>query len=1661
MPGNTDSNKADASTTNDFIITGSGSHVSCQNFYNDLYNGGMTTNLRLADGAVLEMRNFTNSVNGVFNVVFDGGIWRHRSHNSLLPHFPSLMTSMKIGPGGLITYFNGGDEAYPVVWDKGLEPLDDSGTDGGISLSQGGTTTPLVIRAVNTYCGPTYIAKTRVYLGGAGRLPTGTALTITTGTGGLIVTNGVQTVGSLTFGTEGTVYSPKLGFDKDSRLDVTGDVTVGPLLEPQFHLLETRGVTNHVINGLSTPGTYTFVTASAASLDALNAMAKKFTFPYKPDGVEYECYATVEDGRAKLKVVVAAAYGTATDDGTTLVLQSTTANPLTATAEQLDGKTAILSNPQPGGTGSGTVELGALSGFAAGGQLIAGSGTTRVSDLSFVQSVDDLVLTTGSLVYDGPSVTIPGFTLDGISSRSPVLNIERADATLTVSAVNDKLGAFTKMGEGTLHFGGTGTYDWRSDNAAFNSAEEAGVAPNGDGPVRGFRCFNVNGGEVTIGTLGDPTDAPTLVVPHELSVGSRSHQAGQGVQTAGAMTLNNGVLDLRSTFMISYYSGNPADQPDTMLYPTFTLNGGEAYAETLRLGHGPSRQTCNPTYIQHGGTNTVQGAVYVGYQAVHTQGVYRATFLVDGGLFTCGDYIYTGTADGAMGADVIITNGGTVVASGNVTLNHKNTAETNRLVLASGGTLRCYQLITGSSGFAYPAVAYFDGGIFQPYVASGTTTYLRYLPHAYLGANGLTIDLSHEHEYDGTVNRWMTIQQAFEPDPNLPAGVPDGGLTFTGKGTIATWTNFEKGTFTGGIHVRDGARYMIAGENYATPFAADFAPGTIVSTYIATNTIGSLTLGEPGATEPVTLEVRVDQAGSVGVVVSNALSVLSPVAVTTRSGTYDLDCVPRVGTYTALVYSASNADVNLSLFQASPGTRFTMTTSQETIQGGALDGMKAVVVTFASAANASDGPVWTSVLNGGAWADSANWNDAPAPSGKTARALFNQAEKANVPVTLAGDVTVGTLDFAAKKASYGYKLSGGSIALGAPGSYPKIVNTSGTNTVESPVVLAGNTSVETTSGNELRLTGGVSGSGDLSVNKNLATGAGRVNLSLDPDYGGKVTTGSGRIVVDDLSFVKSADQLTLGLGTLLYTGGDMSIPGFQLAAGSGRAAVFEHDADVTLDSLTASGTSAFLKLGTGTLRFHGTGTFAPNTSKNYVAKAVVAANGDSPDGTTRGFTVGTGTFVQGEVDDDANAPTVDVSNRELTISSLTTKGDATYILNNGTLTGAATLYLGYYPATLDNRPVLRFVQNGGNLTMAKILACGYCNNKYAQNVDTEFVMNGGTAWFGTELNLGRDKAKYPDEQYCRFTVNGGTIAFAGDAYFAYSTFERTNKGYVELNGGLFAVTGNVDFVRFAGDYAEARVNSGATWEFGALTQSVDNATGILYGNGGVLQPLGLTEAGQSVSALTHIYASTNGLVVDTSKFASNADFTIAQAVETDPALGATADGGLVKRGKGVLALGAANTFTGPVCVEGGILKASVANAFANTTVELAGGSLAVGSGSATVGGLAGGGLVQGGDLIVTGALAPAANLDGYFYLTGALAVEQGAELDVSAFDDGSLAPGDKLFIAAAEGTITVPPTLRLRPASKLAMSGLTAKTSVVDGCLYATISSSGTTLVFR
>ena len=1663
-------------TTNEVVITGTGSTLSCRNFNNDTQkNQGTVTNVRLLDGGVLEMWAFTNSVKGKLNLIVDGGVWRHRNKNGDGPHFSSTMTSIKVGPRGFYTFFNNGSEAYPVVWEKGIEPLDDSGTDGGLHITKGSSAMPpLLMNAANTYCGPTEITFTRVYLGKNGRLPSGTALSIYGNNGGLIITNGVQTVGSFMFGIPSSTSAPILGFDRESRLDVTGDVTVGALNMPPLYLFETRGLTD----GLSTPGVYTFITASAASFDALHGMTRRFDYINRPDNVEYTAYAVLEDGRAKLKVAVDRVVGTASVEGTTLVLPSTTNSPLSATSEQLAAADTILSNPQHVTTGAGTVDLGALDGFAAGGRLVVGSGLTRVSDLSFVKEPDDLVLTIGTLSYTGASTAIPGFSIQGTSYRSAVLDVADANAVLTVTnivlnedastAMTVNRGALTKLGPGELHIGGTGEISLVGTTMVDYNAT-AGVVANGDGPRYGFRTFNVNGGSVTIGTQDDPLDAPTVVINREVSVGSRSHQAGQGIQTAGTMTMNNGTLAVSNTFFVGYYSGNPLDVPDAHLYPAFTLNGGEVYAGELRLGHGSNNQTDSPSYIQHGGTNTIgglpgmggRGAIYVGYQAAPSQGVYRATFLVDGGLVTCTNHVYVGTAANTMGADLIITNGATLVSLGDVTLNHKNTRETNTLVLASGGTLRCRTLYTGSSAFAYPAVARFDGGIFQPYSPAGTTVFLRYFQHAYLGKDGLTVDLSHQHELDGTVNRDISLHQAFEPDPDLPEGVTDGGITLTGKGTASTYNMFCDGTFKGGIHVRNGARYLIAGPTAAAPFAADFAPGTIVSTYVATNTIGSLTLGEAGATEPITLEVRVDPKGAVGVVVSNALSVLSPVAVTTMQGAYNFNCSPRVGTYTALVYSASNADVDLSLFKVEPQTRFTMTARQELIEGGDLDGMKAVVVTFAESSEiAGGGPVWTSVATGGAWTESANWDGFAAPGGETARAVFKPATAVNVPVTVPGaGVTVGTLDFSASSANKGYALSGGTVTLGGKGYAAKVINNSGTNTLASPVVLAGDTSLLTTNGNELCFTGGISGPSDLGVNTLVYTNAGQVNLKVSPSYTGKLTTGSGRVVVDDLSFVKSADQLTIGLGTFLYTGPDAEIPGFRFTAIAGRPAVFQSDSDVTVtESITRASTAAFLKLGTGTLHLNGTGTLSVNTKHDNSNKDglginnYVATCGDGPTRSVRGFAVSAGTFVMGEVGDDANAPTLTISsNTEIGIGNYTStkNGSATFIMNNGTINLTAQLYLDYYCLAGNT---LTFRQNGGRIISTGGLNCAY-NGTGKEDVDTLVEINGGEDYFNTYLRLGSSEATNPGTRKCRIVMNGGSLVFGGDAAFAYHASARTNEGVIDLNGGLFAVTGSVDFASYDGDKVTLRLNPGATFRADAITQTATTADTAFYGNGGTFQPICKTAAGQTLNAAFSLYSSTNGLAVDTSETLNGAAYTIAQPVLHDPALDA-ADGGLVKRGLGTLTLSGANTYTGGTVVEGGILALSGTGTLGTgSSLSVANGAICdLGGTAQAVADVTASGLVRNGGLTVTDGLLVGESV---LSVVGDLTLDNALTLDFAGRQGLDLDAGEP--IAVVTGTATLP-----NSATATNAGDVTKVVFARDGdVVYAVAAPSGTVIIFR
>lgn len=166
-------------------------------------------------------------------------------------------------------------------------------------------------------------------------------------------------------------------------------------------------------------------------------------------------------------------------------------------------------------------------------------------------------------------------------------------------------------------------------------------------------------------------------------------------------------------------------------------------------------------------------------------------------------------------------------------------------------------------------------------------------------------------------------------------------------------------------------------------------------------------------------------------------------------------------------------------------------------------------------------------------------------------------------------------------------------------------------------------------------------------------------------------------------------------------------------------------------------------------------------------------------------------------------------------------------------------------------------------------------------------------------------------------VNAGTLQLDGGATTCGTTAGRLTlggTGTLELNGGILttpAVTGS-------------------------------GASAVVF-NGGELRPLAGTPTFMSGVASARVAA--GGAVIEPDGY----QITLSQALSHDPALGATADGGLRVRGEfgGVLTLTGASTYTGPTVVERGSLKFGAGGSLSNSPL------LEVGPGALLDGGFAG------------------------------------------------------------------------------------------------------------
>jgi autotransporter-associated beta strand protein len=307
-------------------------------------------------------------------------------------------------------------------------------------------------------------------------------------------------------------------------------------------------------------------------------------------------------------------------------------------------------------------------------------------------------------------------------------------------------------------------------------------------------------------------------------------------------------------------------------------------------------------------------------------------------------------------------------------------------------------------------------------------------------------------------------------------------------------------------------------------------------------------------------------------------------------------------------------------------------------------------------------------------------------------------------------------------------------------------------------------------------------------------------------------------------------------------------------------------------------------------------------------------------------------------------------------------------------------------------------------------------------------------------------------------MNGGAVNVQTNFYVVYrdSASERANNGRLYMNGGVLDVKGTLYVTRNSKTTAEAWLNEGGLLKAGDITGT--RTGGKFYFNGGTFMPYGVLPNGSAAAAFADssldALVSTNGVVIDTSSVADGT-YTIAAALKHDPAL-AGADGGLVKKGAGTLALSGANTFTGPVVIEEGVLQALGDTALPSVTEVRYGTALDLGGASRMVGGLAGDGVVQNGTLVLAG---PIVAGKGVPFLDCNLETAKGAAIDFGCTEANPVQVG-KTFLVAQIADESAVGNLRFKAVNS-GLDNCGVGVTVADGNVYVTTETRGMTLLVR
>ena len=463
--------------------------------------------------------------------------------------------------------------------------------------------------------------------------------------------------------------------------------------------------------------------------------------------------------------------------------------------------------------------------------------------------------------------------------------------------------------------------------------------------------------------LGFGSSANKLIVSDSITLPARAKIA---LYTSDSPT--TAVKNTEGTYSILQVPAAYASELEAVQWSCATPASGKVYSFSVATSGSTATlsmtiadaASAEDAVATSGGTMVVSGNLNVD-SAIDVRG----TLTVSGNVY--------GTADNGVDHSLTIHDGGVLEVRNGFIRPIQQADYFFDLYLEEGGSIIVRSIEDGGDNSAFrdtsqtgPAYFHFNGGTIYPVglnnESDGNRFYLNYQP-ATIGEHGLIIDLAKWERPEGfTWSTWdgkitsdwvrASVQGHVNHDPDCAGD--DGGITVRGikgdRSMVLFGGRFAGSTLTGGIRAEDGATVGATANSLAGQ-TLSLAPGSRFRPYNNTSTmsIGNLTLGETGATEPVALDGS-NSKTLYNIVVTDTLDVRSPVAFSVCSDWYK-DSAPMPGVYTALVYQAS-CSVNPALFSLPAGTLgYDLSAEEVTLSSGDYSGWKALVCTIAVTAD--------------------------------------------------------------------------------------------------------------------------------------------------------------------------------------------------------------------------------------------------------------------------------------------------------------------------------------------------------------------------------------------------------------------------------------------------------------------------------------------------------------------------------------------------------------------------------------------------------------------------------------------------------------------------------------------------------------------------------------